>query len=953
MVTKIARIYTLNDLTLKQLRLLTNVFKINGKVSEMGFSELVNAVQNSQEFKRRFGKYAADKVYHLCYSRNGNFVCTLGEFNKTNHQFLTPAVFQHGSINTPELKKQVLVQLAKFDDDNGEANLKWGELLPPQITDVAEQFGMSVSDESNGNLGELLTKTVKFMETFGKSKLEDIKFLFHLSDPLSFRTAFVPVEDSLSDVSLIEEDKVTDSTGTHNKDPTSSQNKDMGLKPGNSQEDCQVNAKTGSTQSITTGPKETHKDKKGKKGSLVKIFSISSVRDATIGQIEQIAELLGVELVNNDPVHVGQMREVLYDSPGFKMKFGDAETATLDDCYFCFGKNINLVCALCDFNESKHTFVIPRKFEHSFISTNDQRLAVLRQSARYGLNDLAHLNWEDLLLPQIWHIAKDYQVNMDQEVSDVSSWKQKIEKAALYKKAFGNAHVETLKFSFDRNVPYTCLKIMQKSKELNNGSGGLPLVDENNSTIGSNAGNVPEDISEVRRHTVGASVICVSELDGHQFIKLLDIFELNGKLLNDWDTNWNILQCSKYFLKKFQGYDADDVQVVWNDGNITNVRTADGSISMQQNRSLYPCVICCREVTDNQDETGQGLQCDRCNRFVHNNCMDKPVSKELYVALADSPEYVQIFCPDCMKTKGAIEKLSVDVDTIKKGMTEVSYASKVNSGLVQDVNKAVVSIESTAKTLPRRPKEDPAAISKQREEKLGRTIVVLKPKSHSNNSHEIRREFNRKFPEVALVAAVPTASGSIRMEFNDSTTKEGVAHKWDLGMFGGNAGVRTPTMKPTIGIIKEVNVSDNPDIIKNAVEEHYPGTVLDFFKRNDRYTGTVKLIFNDHNMYAKVMEEGGLKAGGVKYRMEQFHVRAKVIRCYKCQGYGHIATRCRAKEARCGKCCQTGHESNTCIAEITNPTCFHCKGSHFTGSKVCQEFKLVEEKINSQPKYGF
>ena len=82
--------------------------------------------------------------------------------------------------------------------------------------------------------------------------------------------------------------------------------------------------------------------------------------------------------------------------------------------------------------------------------------------------------------------------------------------------------------------------------------------------------------------------------------------------------------------------------------------------------------------------------------------------------------------------------------------------------------------------------------------------------------------------------------------------------------------------------------------------------------------------------------------------MEQFVFKPRVIRCYTCQTYRHISKNCRAKQAICGKCCNVGHESINCDNPSTNvPKCYHCKGSHPTGSKDCSEFKRIEEKIQS------
>lgn len=160
-------------------------------------------------------------------------------------------------------------------------------------------------------------------------------------------------------------------------------------------------------------------------------------------------------------------------------------------------------------------------------------------------------------------------------------------------------------------------------------------------------------------------------------------------------------------------------------------------------------------------------------------------------------------------------------------------------------------------------------------------------------------------------------------------------------------------MKATIGIIKQVDREESRNDITEDVLASYPGTTLDFFMNNGNRTGTIKLIFKDHNTYNEAMTAGGLKICGVKYRMEEFHSKPKVIRCYKCQSYGHIAPKCRSKEAKCGKCCQVGHQSNECNAKVNDPTCLHCKGHHYTGSKDCKEYKLVEEKISLQYiKYG-
>ena len=295
-------------------------------------------------------------------------------------------------------------------------------------------------------------------------------------------------------------------------------------------------------------------------------------------------------------------------------------------------------------------------------------------------------------------------------------------------------------------------------------------------------------------------------------------------------------------------------------------------------------------------------------------------------------------------------RLSEDVAAIKKNMKQVTYANTVSGELVGNVKKAVVSMEKSNKSseglLKFLPRQTPEANKKIREEKMARVLVVLKPSANVSTSHSIRREFNTKFPDIALRAAIATPSGSVKLEFDTNDIREDVAKRWPQSLFGGNKGVKKPTPEPTIGIIKGVDVSESTDDIKDDIEAAFPGTEADFFRKNGSLTGTIKLIFTDHEAYKQVIEKGGVPICGVLYRMEQFISKPKVIRCFKCQGYGHISFFCRAKVSRCGKCCGEGHESKDCTVEIKTPGCYHCKGAHYTGSKICMEYKKVEEKIS-------
>ncbi|XP_066955372.1 uncharacterized protein [Macrobrachium rosenbergii] len=76
--------------------------------------------------------------------------------------------------------------------------------------------------------------------------------------------------------------------------------------------------------------------------------------------------------------------------------------------------------------------------------------------------------------------------------------------------------------------------------------------------------------------------------------------------------------------------------------------------------------------------------------------------------------------------------------------------------------------------------------------------------------------------------------------------------------------------------------------------------------------------------------------------------RYHVIRCTKCQKFGHKLGQCRG-ELVCPKCGK-GHWLRDCNSETS--TCFLCKGPHITGNRSCQKYKEQEARIKDRTDHG-
>ena len=124
----------------------------------------------------------------------------------------------------------------------------------------------------------------------------------------------------------------------------------------------------------------------------------------------------------------------------------------------------------------------------------------------------------------------------------------------------------------------------------------------------------------------------------------------------------------------------------------------------------------------------------------------------------------------------------------------------------------------------------------------------------------------------------------------------------------------------------------------------YPGSKCDFFKRNDKFTGTIKINFKDEATFKNAIE-ARIKIREQRYMMEEYKHQPKVIKCNRCQKFGHIERLCNSTRPKCGKCSTEDHETNDCTIEKENYKCAHCLKNHITGDKSCDVMRSKESQL--------
>ena len=465
-----------------------------------------------------------------------------------------------------------------------------------------------------------------------------------------------------------------------------------------------------------------------------------------------------------------------------------------------------------------------------------------------------------------------------------------------------------------------------------------------------------------------SSSIPLTDLSIPQIDKVLGKLQLFAPDEYDADDRLGILLCSQIYRRYLSGYDFDSVLACFNSrGNFIDFKTNDDEVDgifpkkADKNVVLYPCGICSKEVTDEENNTGYGLHCSGCEGFFHNSCNDHPVTIELFNQLKNSPSYVKTFCRNCNVAMNdvtqrlrvldrKVREVKAGIDTVKENASlngSMSYSAKLQQNIEQSAASKLTS--SITKKLAAQQK---VLNAEETEDRNKRTLLVRKPLDVSiTNSKSLRSSFNKEFPGIVIKNCRITAGGSFKIELDKEEEAKKVSDEWKMDSFGGNQGVTSPLEMHTSGIIKHIYTDNSEEDIINELTERYTSIKkVELFKKDNNFSGIVKVIFNSRKDLLESMEER-IKIFNQRYIMEEYKPLPRVIKCNKCQAFGHIARRCRAEKPNCGKCCEDSHETLQCTSTVKK--CAHCNENHETGDKTCKIMKSKLDEIRQRAQYGF
>lgn len=155
--------------------------------------------------------------------------------------------------------------------------------------------------------------------------------------------------------------------------------------------------------------------------------------------------------------------------------------------------------------------------------------------------------------------------------------------------------------------------------------------------------------------------------------------------------------------------------------------------------------------------------------------------------------------------------------------------------------------------------------------------------------------------------------------------------------------------------IKDAIYEQNPDLVENIEKSKFDMEFKLQFrvgKRREDFTNWVAEVTPD--LRNRIRKMGRIYIEWQCCRIQDF---IGLSRCYKCQGYGHIAKYCRQENSTCSHCAQDGHKESECQKKGEPAKCASCKRfkkpmDHSIFDKNCPAYKFALERTVSKTDYG-
>ena len=114
-------------------------------------------------------------------------------------------------------------------------------------------------------------------------------------------------------------------------------------------------------------------------------------------------------------------------------------------------------------------------------------------------------------------------------------------------------------------------------------------------------------------------------------------------------------------------------------------------------------------------------------------------------------------------------------------------------------------------------------------------------------------------------------------------------------------------------------------------------------KPSNKESGSMAVYLDSWEVAQQVVREGIFIIGANAAYPAPFIQMEKPVRCYKCNHYDHVQSKCKATNPRCGRCAGV-HETRDCPGGPNK--CAACGGVHRVTDQRCKIWQKQKEQLD-------
>ena len=282
--------------------------------------------------------------------------------------------------------------------------------------------------------------------------------------------------------------------------------------------------------------------------------------------------------------------------------------------------------------------------------------------------------------------------------------------------------------------------------------------------------------------------------------------------------------------------------------------------------------------------------------------------------------------------------------------------SKITSGSLTSSPKVRTNVNNTKNLIVTENKKPPSGHTSN-DMDIKKTVSIGNVWDSSiSTSSKIKSEFNKCFPMMEIIHCKRAINGFILIEVDNVVNAQKVVTDWDGKRYFNNDQNKETFVQILENarakvIIEHVDESLSDNFITEEVQKVFgPKTTARRFRKKSGPTHVVLLTFDNKEDLVKAANVR-IPIGNTIFRARPYEIRPRVIQCYQCNKFNHIARNCTATARICAFCCKSHHEKDCDIKNQqleSQYKCSNCTGNHSALSKECSIYKNLSSKLRCQ-----